>query len=41
VKVCPAKRTLGDYVTYVPAAASESGAKAGGDATAQKRDGDH
>jgi hypothetical protein len=41
VKACPAKRTLGDYATYVPPAASESGAKAGGDATTQKKDGDH
>jgi hypothetical protein len=31
VKVCPAKRTLGDYETYAPTpAASEAGVKAGG-----------
>jgi hypothetical protein len=38
VKVCPAKRSLGDYATYVSAATSESGAKAGADAAAQKKD---
>jgi hypothetical protein len=32
VKVCPAKRTLGDYATYTPTPTSESGAKADGDA---------
>ena len=36
VKACPAKRTLGDYTTYVPPATSDSGAKAGGDAAAKK-----
>jgi hypothetical protein len=39
VKVCPAKRALGDYETYVPPATSESGAK--GDAATQKTDRDH
>jgi len=34
VKVCPAKRTLGDYATYVPPAAP--GAKADSGATAKK-----
>jgi hypothetical protein len=38
VKVCPAKRALGDYATYVPPAASESGAKTDGDATTKKAD---
>jgi hypothetical protein len=37
VKVCPAKRTLGDYATYVPPATSESAAKAAGDGAAQKK----
>ena len=41
VKVCPAKRVLGDFGTYVPApAASESGAKSDLDATTQKIDRD-
>jgi hypothetical protein len=41
VKVCPAKRVLGDYETYVPAALaspSESGAKPDRDAPTQKID---
>jgi hypothetical protein len=39
VKVCPAKRVLGDYETHVPAAAaSESGAKPDRDAPTQKSD---
>jgi hypothetical protein len=38
VKVCPAKRALGDYATYVPLATSESGAKAEGNATTKKAD---
>jgi hypothetical protein len=41
VKVCPAKRALGDYETYVPPATSESGAKAEGDAATQKTERDH
>jgi hypothetical protein len=41
VKVCPAKRALGDYATYVPPAPSESGAKAHGAATTPKADRDH
>jgi hypothetical protein len=40
VKVCPAKRVLGDYATHVPPT-SESGAKAAGDATSPKADRDH
>jgi hypothetical protein len=36
VKVCPAKRTLGDYATYVPPTTLESGPKASGNAPAQK-----
>jgi hypothetical protein len=39
VKVCPAKRALGDFGTYVPASvASESGAKSDLDVTTQKID---
>jgi len=40
VKVCPAKRALGDYATYVPPATSESGVKADGAATSPKADRD-
>jgi hypothetical protein len=40
VKVCPAKRALGDYATHAPPATSESGAKASGSAPAQKREHD-
>jgi hypothetical protein len=37
VKVCPAKRVLGDYVTLVPPpSTSESSVKADGDATSKK-----
>ena len=32
VKACPAKRTLGDYATYVPPAAPGSGTRADGNA---------
>ena len=39
VKVCPAKRVLGDFTTYVPApVASESGAKPDRDVPTQKID---
>jgi hypothetical protein len=42
VKVCPAKRALGDYGTYVPTpVVPESGAKPGGDATTKKADSEH
>jgi hypothetical protein len=42
VKVCPAKRLIGDYGTYVPTpVVSESGAKPDRDATTQKADRDH
>jgi hypothetical protein len=41
VKVCPAKRALGDYATYVPPATAESGAKVAGDATSSKADRGH
>jgi hypothetical protein len=41
VKVCPAKRTLGDYVTDVSTTpASESAAKTAGSATTAKREPD-
>jgi len=37
VKVCPAKRVLGDYGTYVPGpGASDSGTKAERDAPTEK-----
>jgi hypothetical protein len=38
VKVCPAKRALGDYATYVAPTTSESGAKPDGNATTPKAD---
>jgi hypothetical protein len=42
VKVCPAKRVLGDYGTHVPTpVASESGAKTDREATTQKSDRGH
>jgi hypothetical protein len=36
VKVCPAKRVLGDYETHVPPVASDADAKADRDAPTQK-----
>ncbi len=42
VKVCPAKRTLGDFATYVPTPlASAPGAKPDRGASTQKTDRDH
>jgi len=42
VKVCPAKRSLGDYGTFVPTpVAPASGAKADGDAATGKIDRGH
>jgi len=40
VKVCPAKRVLGDYGTYAPGPAS-AGAKVDGNPTTPKADSDH
>ena len=39
VKVCPAKRTFGDYGTYIPPPAAESGAKPDDAATAKPSSG--
>jgi hypothetical protein len=38
VKVCPAKRVLGDFATYVPASKASKSAKSDLDAPTQKID---